>query len=164
MSRSIAAIGVLAAGLLVLASAPAHAQSLPDPSGGYLGEAGEMLPGSVTGSLPGYATGPVGSAAHAACNVGSVAGLVGVGVPGMLRPVCMVAPAIGESIDQFTQGDHEGSVDSLIGGVPYIGSLLTEVVPTGSAVDAVEGAANHGSGGTTGQLSLDSISAQLPGS
>lgn len=164
MSRSIAAVGALAAGLLVLASAPAHAQSVPALPPDYLGEAGEMLPGSVTGSLPGYATGPVGSAAHAACNVGSVAGLVGVGVPGVVRPVCMVAPALGESIDQFMQGDYQGSVDSVIGGVPYVGSLLEQVVPTESAVEAVEGAATQGSGGATGQLSADSISSPLPGS
>ena len=164
MSRSIATIGALAAGLLVLASAPAHAQSVPEVPEGYLGEAGEMLPGSVTGSLPGYATGPVGSAAHAACNIGSVAGLAGVGLPGMLRPVCMVVPTIGESIDHFMQGEYEGSVDASIGGVPFVGSLLEQVVPTESAVEAVEGAANQGSGGATGQLSADSISAQLPGS
>lgn len=163
MSKSIAAVGALAAGLTILASAPASAQSVPEMPEGYLGEAGEMLPGSVTGSLPGYATGPVGSAAHAACNVGSVAGLAGVGLPGMLRPVCMVAPAIGESIDQFMKADYEASVDSMIGGVPYVGSLLTRVVPTGSAVEAVEGTANQGSGGV-GELSLESISSQLPGS
>lgn len=164
MSRSIATIGALAAGFLVLASTPAHAQSVPEVPEGYLGEAGELLPGSVTGSLPGYATGPAGSVAHATCNVGSAAGLAGVGLPGMLRPVCMVLPAVGESIDLFVQGEYEGSVDAVIGGVPYVGSLLEQVVPTESAVDAVEGAANQGSGGTTGQLSADSISSQLPGS
>lgn len=164
MSRSITAIGALAAGLLVLASAPAHAQSVPELPPDYLGEAGELLPGSVTGSLPGYATGPVGSAAHAACNAGSVAGLVGVGVPGILSPACMVVPAVGEAIDQFVQGDYQGSVDSIIGGVPYVGSLLEQVVPTESAVESVEGAAAQGSGGGAGQLSAESISSQLPGS
>lgn len=164
MPRSIAAIGALAAGFLVLASAPAHAESAPVLPPDYLGEAGELLPGSVTGSLPGYATGPVGSAAHAACNVGSVAGLAGVGVPGLLSPVCMVAPAAGEAIDQFMQSDYQGSVDSIIGGVPYVGSLLEQVVPTESAVESVEGAAAQGSGGGAGQLSAESISSQLPGS
>ena len=82
----------------------------------------------------------------------------------MLRPVCMVVPTIGESIDHFMQGEYEGSVDASIGGVPFVGSLLEQVVPTESAVEAVEGAANQGSGGATGQLSADSISSQLPGS
>ena len=164
MSRSIAAVGALAAGLLILGSAPALAQSLPELPPDYLGEVGEVLPGSVTGSLPGYATGPVGSTAHAACNAGSVAGLAGVGVPGLLRPVCMVAPALGEAIDQSMVGDYQGSVDSLIGGVPYVGSLLQQVVPTESAVEAVEGVANQGSGGGMGQLSAESITSPLPGS
>lgn len=164
MSRSIATVGALAAGLLVIASAPANAQSVPAVPEGYLGEVGEMLPGSVTGSLPGYATGPVGSAAHAVCNVGSVAGLAGVGTPGMLRPVCMVIPAAGESIDKFIQGEYEGSVGAVIGGIPYVGSLLEQVVPTESAAESVEGAAGQGSGGGTGRLSADSISSQLPGS
>ncbi len=164
MSRSVTAVGMLAAGLLVLAAAPAHAQSLPEAPEGYLGEAGELLPGSVTGSLPGYATGPIGSAAHTVCNVGSVAGLAGMGVPGMLAPVCMVAPAVGESIDQFIAGQYEGSVKSIIGGIPYVGSLLVQVVPTESAAEAVEGVATPGSGGPSGQLPVDSISSQLPGS
>lgn len=164
MFRSTAVAGALAAGLLVLSSASAHAQLSSDVPDDYLGSAGEVLPGSVTGSLPGYATGPVGSVATAVCNAGSVAGLAGVGVPGSVRPVCMVGPAIGESIDHFMNGDHRGSVETMISGVPYVGSLLAEVVPTDSAVDAVGTAANQGSGGTTGQLSFDSISSQLPGS
>lgn len=163
MSKSIVAVGALAAGMIVLSGAPAYAQSVPEPPAGYLGEVGELMPGSVTGSLPGYATGPVGSVAHAVCNVGSVAGLAGVGLPGMLDPICMVAPAIGESIDQFMQADYQASVESMIGGVPYLGSLLVEVVPTESAVKAVEGAATAGSGGM-GELSAESISSQLPGS
>ena len=164
MSKAIAAVGALAAGLVVLAGAPAHAQSVPELPADYLGEAGELLPGSVTGSLPGYATGPVGSATHAACNAGSVAGLAGAGVPGMVRHVCMVAPAVGEAIDQFVLGDHQGSVDSIIGGVPYVGSLLRQLVPTESAVEAVEGVATPGSGEGVGRLSAESVSSQLPGS
>jgi|SRR5699024_410538 len=164
MSTTIATVGALAAGLLVLAAAPAHAQSVPELPADYLGDAGEMLPGSVTGSLPGYATGPVGSVAHAACNAGSVAGLAGVGVPGLVRPVCMVAPAVGEAVDRSVQGDHRGSVDSIIGGVPYVGSLLKQIVPTESAVETVEGVATQGSGDGVGRLSAESVSAQLPGS
>lgn len=164
MSRSIAAAGVLAAGLLLFASIPANAQSLPAIHGDYLGEAGEMLPGSVTGSLPGYATGPAGSVATAVCNVGSVARLAGVGLPGFVSPICMVAPVIGESSDLFVQGDYEGAVTTSVGGVPYIGSILEEVVPTESAVDAVEGAGNMSFGGTTGQLALESLTSQIPGS
>lgn len=164
MSRTTAVVGALAAGLVVLSSAPASAQPSSEIPSGYLGSAGERLPGSVTGSLPGYATGPLGSVATAACNAGSVAGLAGVAVPAEVDPVCQFAPALGESIDHFMSGDYHGSVEAVIGGVPYVGSILTRVVPTDSAADAIENAAGQGSEGAPGALPLDSISSELPGS
>ena len=140
-----------------------------------------MLPGSVTGSLPGYASGPVGSAAYAVCNLGTAAGWVGLTLPELVRPVCMVAPAIGRSVYQFVEADYTGSVKSLIGGVPYVGSILVHVVPTESAVEVVEGSAGQSVGGDSagqgsdggsadqgsaglGTLSVDSLSSELPGS
>lgn len=104
-----------AAGFLVLAAGTASAQGLPDS---YLGSAGDILPGSVTGSLPGYATGPLGSAAHTACNLGSVAGSAGAALPGELDAACQLAPALGNSGDMFLLGDYHGSVSELVGGVP----------------------------------------------
>lgn len=92
--------------------------------------------GSVTGSLPGSTSGPVGSAATAACNAGSVANLAGAGLPTSV--VCVIAPALGESIDHLLAGDTNGSVSALVGGVPGVGSVLERVVPTGSAADLAD--------------------------
>ncbi|HJC29299.1 MAG TPA: hypothetical protein H9759_07875 [Candidatus Dietzia intestinipullorum] len=166
--KSIAYVGALAGALLVLSSGAAAAQGVSsaglDPAsltaggedGGSLGSAGEVLPSSVTGSLPGYASGPLGSAATAVCNVGSVAGSVGVGLPAAVSPVCRVLPALGHSGDLFTQGDYHGSVAELLGGVPYVGSALERVVPTDSAATAV--------GGSMDRLPVDSLTGSLPGS
>ncbi|MBB1025920.1 hypothetical protein G6019_16105, partial [Dietzia sp. DQ12-76] len=95
MTRSIACAGALAAALLVFSTGAAAAQSADGLSsgaldsssltgsagtetdadtGGGLGSAGDLLPASVTGSLPGYTSGPVGSVASAGCGVGTVAG------------------------------------------------------------------------------------------
>lgn len=186
MSTSLTLTGALAAALLVASAGTAAAQSADDLSmgsidassvsgpgsaesgstgtesgtsgaeGNYLGSAGEMLPGSVTGSLPGYASGPMGSAATAVCNVGSAAGLAGMGLPGSVDPVCKVLPAAGESGDLFMQGDYTGSVSALIGAVPFVGGSLERVVPTGSAADAVEG--------SVGAAPTDSLGGLVPGS
>lgn len=169
-TKSIAYAGALAGALLVLSTGTAAAQGISsaglepaapvtsggEPGGGSLGSAGDVLPGSVTGSLPGYATGPLGSAATAACNVGSVVGSVGMALPAGVDPVCQVLPALGHSGDLFTQGDYDGSVAALLGGVPYVGSALERVVPTDSAADAV--------GGAVSQLPGESITGSLPGS
>ncbi|MFL0578178.1 hypothetical protein [Dietzia sp. 179-F 9C3 NHS] len=119
-SRLVAACGLAAAALLAGA-----------------GTANAQL-GSVTGSLPGFATGPVGSTANAVCNVGSVANLAGVGLP--IDMACKVLPAAGESLDMFFLGDVNGSISKLLGGVPYVGSALQQVVPTESAAEPIEGA------------------------
>ena len=161
MSKSISAVGALAVGLLVISAGTATAQGLPgtdsaqidpatlDPAvlvgstdvpGDYLGSVGDVLPGSVTGSLPGYATGPIGSVANAVCNAGSVAGSAGVALPEAVDPVCSIAPALAQSGDYFGLGDYDGSVSALVGGVPYVGSVLSRVVPTHSAAEAVDGA------------------------
>lgn len=161
MSKSIVAVGALAVGLLAFSAGPATAQGLPgtdsahidptsldpaaliestDVSGDYLGSVGEILPGSVTGSLPGYASGPMGSVANAVCNAGSVAGSAGVALPEAVDPVCTVAPALAQSGDYFGLGDYDGSVRALVGGIPYVGSVLSRVVPTYSAAEAVDGA------------------------
>ena len=102
MSRTIALTGAIAASVLVFSAGAAAAQSsdLPGSSEGFgssalgsadQGSAGpegadpgagdadlsseidvsEMF-GSVTGSLPGHATGPFGSTATFVCNAGSV--------------------------------------------------------------------------------------------
>lgn len=164
MSKSIAYAGALAAALLVASTGTAAAQSgdglsadsinpaalSSEPAeGGYLGEMGEQLPASVTGSLPGYATGPLGSATTLACNVGSAAGLAAnvVGAP-LQVPVgiiCMVAKPVAASTDAFMQGDAVGSVDASVSGVPLIGQSLDGNVDTGSAVEAVEGSIAQGS-------------------
>lgn len=163
MSKSIAYAGALAAALLVASTGTAAAQSgdlsadsLNPASltgsaeeGPDLGEAGELLPASVTGSLPGYATGPLGSATTLACNVGSAAGLAAnvVGAP-LQVPVgiiCMVAKPVAESTDAFMQGDAAGSVDTSVSGVPLIGQSLEGNVDTGSAVETVEGSISQGS-------------------
>lgn len=141
--------------------------------------------GSVTGSLPGHATGPLGSTATAVCNVGSVAGLAGFGLGAPFDLACKAVPAIGESLDVFFTGDIHGSVAELIGGVPYVGSALQRVVPTDSAADPVEqaldgagiaptafaptdsltapaGRALTDAGIDTGSLSLEGLAALLP--
>lgn len=162
MYKTTAAVGALAAGLLVLSAGTASAQGLPQD---YLGSAGDVLPGSVTGSLPGYATGPLGSAAHTVCNVGSVAGSAGAPVPGELDSACQFAPALGNSGDLFLLGDYNGSVGELIGGVPYVGSVLKRVVPTESAADAVEGAVGQlPAGSDIGELPVESFLPALPAS
>ena len=99
MTKTITCAGAVAAALLVFSTGAAAAQtseatgsdSLPGASeteGGYLGEAGELLPGSVTGSLPGYASGPLGSTATLVCNLGSAAGAAAnlMGVPALTLP------------------------------------------------------------------------------
>src|SRR5699024_6575269 len=124
--------------------------------GGSLGSAGELLPSSVTGSLPGYASGPLGSAATAVCNVGSVAGSVGVGLPAAVSPVCRVLPALGHSGDRSPLGDYHGSVAELLGGGADVGSALVRVVPTDSAASAA--------GGSMARLPVASLTGSLPGS
>jgi len=162
MFKTTAAAGALAAGFVVLAAGTASAQKLPDS---YLGSAGDILPGSVTGSLPGYATGPLGSAAHTVCNVGSVAGSAGAALPGELDAACQLAPALGNSGDMFLLGDYHGSVSELVGGVPYVGSALKRVVPTGSAADSVEGAVSQlPVGSDIGELPVESFLPVIPAS
>lgn len=157
MSRTIANAGALAAALLVASAGAAAAESaeLPGSSGtSGPGEAslsaemmsevdvGEMF-GSVTGSLPGYATGPFGSTATFACNVGSAAGLaataVGTPLPVPVGIVCMVAKPVAESADALLDGDAEGSVSAVVGGVPVVGASIEDEVDTGSATESVEG-------------------------
>ncbi|AVZ39199.1 MULTISPECIES: hypothetical protein [unclassified Dietzia] len=163
MTRSIACAGALAAALLVFSTGAAAAQSADGLSsgaldsssltgsagtetdadtGGGLGSAGDLLPASVTGSLPGYTSGPVGSVASAVCGVGTVAGaaanLAGIPLP-PIGVVCMVVKPVAESVDFLMRGDVPGSVDAVIGGVPVVGGSLAGAVDTGSATDAVEG-------------------------
>lgn len=164
MSKSIAYTGALVAALLVASAGAAAAQSADGlssfgaPSGGlgssaisgstdvegdYLGSAGELLPGSVTGSLPGYASGPLGSAATLACNVGTVAGaaagLTGVPLPIPVGIVCMVLNPVAESADSLLNGDVEGSVGAVVGGLPLVGDSLEGQLDTASATEVVEG-------------------------
>ncbi|EYT58005.1 hypothetical protein H483_0114925 [Dietzia sp. UCD-THP] len=162
MTRSIACAGALAAALLVFSTGAATAQSADglssgaldsaslsgsagtdtDGDTGGLGSAGELLPASVTGSLPGYTSGPVGSVASAACAVGTVAGaaanLAGIPLP-PIGVVCMVVKPVAESVDFLSRGDVPGSVGAVIEGVPVVGGSLAGSVSTDSAVDAVEG-------------------------
>lgn len=188
MSKSIAAAGALAVGLLVISAGTATAQGLPgtesaqidpaslDPAAllgaadvpdDYLGSVGEILPGSVTGSLPGYATGPMGSVANAFCNAGSVAGSAGIALPEAVDPVCTVVPALAQSGDYFGLGDYDGSVRALVGGVPYVGSALSRVVPTHSAAEAVDGAVSQvptDSAELGGAMPVESLLPDLPAS
>lgn len=140
MSKSIAYAGALAAALLVVSTGPAAAQS----GEGSLGSAGDNMPGSVTGSLPGFATGPVGSAGHLACNVGSAANLAGnltgMPLPLPIGPICMGVVPIAESADSLIQGDVQGSVDAVVGGIPVIGNSVGDHVDTGSVTESVEDA------------------------
>lgn len=171
MSKTIAYVGALAAALLVTSAGTAAAQSdellgagsgpgsvsdslsasTPDDAeeieddateGDELGSVGELAPASVTGSLPGYATGPLGSTATLVCNVGSVAGLAanvtGVPLPLPISGICSVINPLAASGDALMGGDVQGSVDAVIGGVPIIGGSVSKNVDTSSVADRVE--------------------------
>ena len=169
MSKTLAYAGVLASALLLSSAGAAAAQSLggasPDGPGsasptapadpapvdqaeGPLGSVGELAPASVTGSLPGYTSGPVGSVANSVCGVGTVAGsaanLVGIPLPVPVGIVCTIVKPVAESVDHLLRGDAEGSVGAVIGGVPIVGASLGEVVDTGSATESVEGVLGQG--------------------
>lgn len=111
--------------------------------GDELGSVGELAPASVTGSLPGYATGPLGSTATLVCNVGSVAGLAanvtGVPLPIPISGICSVLNPLAKSGDALMGGDVQGSVDAVIGGIPLVGGSVTNNVDTSSVADQVEG-------------------------
>ena len=154
MTKTITCAGAVAAVLLVFSTGAAAAQtseatgsdSLPGASeteGGYLGEAGELLPGSVTGSLPGYASGPLGSTATLVCNLGSAAGaaanLMGVPLQVPVGVICMVLNPVAESADALLEGDVQGSVGAVVSGVPLVGASLEDQMDTGSATESVEG-------------------------
>lgn len=167
MSKTIAYVGALAAALLVASAGTAAAQSdefveagsgsgsdsgslsgssLADGDeveGDELGSVGELAPASVTGSLPGYATGPLGSTATLVCNVGSVAGLAanvtGVPLPIPISGICSVLNPLAKSGDALMGGDVQGSVDAVIGGIPLVGGSVTNNVDTSSVADQVEG-------------------------
>ncbi|MCY1656690.1 hypothetical protein OVA21_05640 [Dietzia sp. SL131] len=154
MTKTITCAGAMAAALLVISTGAATAQtagavgsdSLPGSSeteGGYLGEAGELLPGSVTGSLPGYASGPLGSTATLVCNLGSAAGaaanLMGVPLQVPVGVICMVLNPVAESADALLEGDVQGSVGAVVSGVPLVGASLEDQIDTGSATESVEG-------------------------
>ena len=113
--------------------------------------------GSVTGSLPGYATGPFGSTATFACNAGSVATLAanatGTPLPLPIGIVCMAVKPLAESADALLEGDAAGSVSAVLGGIPLIGGSLEEEVDTASATESVEGSVGDG----IGTLSEDSL-------
>lgn len=115
MSKTIAYAGVLAAALLLSSAGAAAAET----DGGYLGPAGELLPGSVTGSLPGYTSGPLGSTATLACNIGTVVGtaaqLMGAGLPIPVGIICAVVNPVAESADFLLDGDIDGSVGAVVG-------------------------------------------------
>lgn len=161
MSKILAYAGALASALLVVSAGAAAAQSAElseagsdsgsgsgsnsassQTEGGYLGELGEMAPASVTGSLPGYTTGPLGSTATLACNVGSVAGLAanltGAPLPIPIGNICMIAKPLLESGDFLTAGDVQGSVDSVLAGIPFVGGSLVGKVDTSSVTEQVE--------------------------
>ena len=99
MTKTIAYAGAVAAALLVASAGAAVAEESGGLSSGGLGSAslsgqadgnaegedsgegeaegplgslGELAPASVTGSLPGYTTGPIGSTAAVGCNIGTV--------------------------------------------------------------------------------------------
>ncbi|MDX2357327.1 hypothetical protein [Dietzia sp. PP-33] len=171
MSKSLAFVGALAASLILASAGTAAAQSgdlldsgsvsgSSDVEGDYLGSAGELLPGSVTGSLPGYASGPLGSVATLACNVGTVAGaaagLTGVPLPIPVGVVCMVVNPVAESGDSLLNGDVDGSVSAIVGGVPLVGDSLEGQVDTASATEAVGGSL----GDELGSLEETSLSPQ----
>ncbi|HIW67680.1 MAG TPA: hypothetical protein H9878_06040 [Candidatus Dietzia merdigallinarum] len=164
MPKTIAYAGALAAALLVASAGTAAAQSSElfgsvtesvsgagssglvsgssDMEGDYLGSVGEMAPASVTGSLPGYATGPLGSTATLFCNVGSAAGLAanvtGMPLPIPVSAICSVANPLAQSGDAVLEGDFQGSVDAVIGGIPVVGTSVTRAVDTSSVAEQVE--------------------------
>lgn len=184
MSKTTTYVGILAAALLVVSAGTAAAEGTEDPSTsgidtssisgsmgaetdteteegtdddseeGPLGSVGEMAPASVTGSLPGYATGPLGSTATLACNLGSVAGAAGglTGVP--VSMVCMVLKPVAESGDSLLNGDVDGSVSAMIGGVPLVGGSLKDQVDTASVTDSVEGSIGEERLGSLSESSL----------
>ena len=187
MSKVIANAGALAAALLVASAGAAVAQSgeifesgsgsgsdsgalsasapadVDDPTGNEgdadgLGSVGELAPASVTGSLPGYATGPLGSTAMLVCNVGSAAGLAanatGVPLPIPISGICSVLNPLAASGDALMGGDFQGSVDAVIGGVPLVGGSVTKHVDTSSVAERVEGLV----GDRLGSLSEGSLS------
>lgn len=173
MPKSLAYAGALAAALLVASAGTAAAQSdallgagsdsgsLTGSSGvegDYLGSVGEMAPASVTGSLPGYATGPLGSVATLACNVGSAAGLAanvtGVPLPLPIGGICSFVNPLAKSGDALLGGDVQGSVDAVIGGVPIVGTFITKLVDTSSVTERVEGSV----GERLGSLAESSLS------
>jgi len=160
MPKTIAYAGALAAAFLVASAGTAAAQSgelleavsgsdsgspagSSEVEGDYLGSVGESAPASVTGSLPGYATGPFGSVATLACNVGSAAGLAanvtGVPLPIPVGGICSVVNPLAESVDALLDGDTQGSVDAVIGGIPLVGSFITKLMDTSSVTERVEG-------------------------
>lgn len=159
MSKTIAYAGALAAAMLVASTGTAAAQSADllgavgsdsgslsassETEGDYLGEIGDMAPASVTGSLPGYATGPLGSTAALACNVGSAAGLAanvtGVPLPLPISGICSFLSPLAKAGDALLGGDAQGSVDAVIGGIPIVGTLITKSMDTSSVTEQVEG-------------------------
>ena len=180
MSKFLTNAGALAAALLVVSAGSAAAQgsgadgsssvpgstkteSVPgstETEGGFLGQVGELAPGSVTGSLPGYATGPLGSTATLVCNVGSAAGsaatVMGAPLQVPVGMICMVLNPVAESADALLQGDVEGSVSAVLAGVPLVGASLEGRVDTGSATESVEGSV----GERLGSLAETSLSPQ----
>lgn len=176
MTKSIAYAGALAAALLVISTGTAAAQSAGGPSSGDLdsssltglsesgteagaeeegplGSAGELMPASVTGSLPGYTSGPIGSVANATCAAGTVASaaanLAGFPIPLPVGIVCMVVKPVAESADSLVNGDVEGSVGAVLGGVPLVGGSLEGNVDTASATESVEGSVGERLGSLT---------------
>lgn len=172
MTKTIAYAGALATALLVASAGAAVAQesgglssegldtsSLSGVTGsgadedpdtdtegeeeGPLGSLGELAPASVTGSLPGYTTGPIGSTAAVGCNIGTIAGwaaqATGIPLPVPVGIVCGVLNPVARSADSLVAGDIEGSVGAIIGGVPVVGNSLADQVDTGSATESVEG-------------------------
>lgn len=177
MSKSTVCVGALAAALLVASagaaaaqsSLPANTGSIPgstaaegengvgdgteDGGAGRLGELGELLPGSVTGSLPGYASGPLGSSATFACNVGSAAGLAANAIGAPLQVpvgvICAVLNPAARSTDALLAGDVDGSVSAVLSGVPLVGTSLADQLDTSSATESVEGSVGERLGSLT---------------
>lgn len=171
MSRTLALAGAAAATLLVMSAGTAAAQGSDDlgsealpgsaeTEAGYLGEAGELLPGSVTGSLPGYASGPLGSTATLVCNLGSVVGtaanVMGAPLQVPVGVICMVLNPVARSADSLLKGDVGGSVSAAVAGVPVVGASLEDEVDTGSATESVEGSV----GDRLGSVAETSLSPQ----
>lgn len=125
---------------------------------GPLGSLGELAPTSVTGSLPGYTTGPIGSTAAVACNIGTVAGwaaqATGVPLPVPVGLICNILNPVARSADSLVAGDVEGSVGAILAGVPLVGNSLADKVDTGSATESVEGSV----GDRLGSLAETSVS------